>query len=112
MNTGRLRLGMLSILLTIIVICMGVLSLLSFATSEADLRLAERYAQTVKTRYALEGEGRRYMSENEPVIMDTEIDKDGYKLVIEAGEDNTIISWRIEKIWEENTKIDDLWKGD
>ena len=42
MNTGRLRLGMLSILMTVIVICMSVLSLLSYATSLADLRLARR----------------------------------------------------------------------
>ena len=51
MNTGRLRLGMLSILMTVIVICMSVLSLLSYATSLADLRLARRYAETVRIRW-------------------------------------------------------------
>ena len=54
MNTGRLRLGMLSILLTVIVICMSVLCLLSYATSMADLRLSQRYANTVRIRYELE----------------------------------------------------------
>ena len=59
MNTGRLRLGMLSILMTVIVICMSVLSLLSYATSLADLRLARRYAETVRIRYELEEEDER-----------------------------------------------------
>ncbi|MBQ6335385.1 MAG: hypothetical protein IJI46_09980 [Erysipelotrichaceae bacterium] len=111
MNTGRLRLGMLSILLTIIVICMSVLSLLSFATSSADLRLAKRYARTVEIRYQLEEEGRRLLMESgEDAIIDTEIYKDGYKLVIKADGGN-ITTWSIEKVWEEDTSIDDLWEG-
>ena len=67
MNTGRLRLGMLSILLTVIVICMSVLCLLSYATSMADLRLSQRYANTVRIRYELEKEGRQLLNED-PVV--------------------------------------------
>ena len=111
MNSSRLRLGMLSILLTIIVICMGVLSLLSFATSMADERLSNRYAQTIKIRYELEEEGRRLLKDSTAII-ETEILKDGYKLVIEAQDKDHIRTWRIEKVWDEDTSIDDLWGGE
>ena len=116
MNTGRLRLGMLSILLSVIVICMGVLSLLSFATSMADYRLSNRYAQTIRIRYALEEEGRELLSRmGDTDIIETEIEKEGYKLIIGAEKENgkvSVTAWSILKIWEEDTSIDDLWKGD
>ncbi len=115
MNTGRLRLGMLSILLTVIVICMSVLALLSYATSLADLRLSNRYAQTVKVRYELEEEGRRLLSEaGDTAIIDTEIQLEGYKLSIKADKQNgetSFDTWSIQKIWEEEDSIDDLWGG-
>lgn len=109
MNSSKLRLGMLSILLTIIVICMAVLSLLSFATSMADLRLARRYARTIEIRYELEEEGRRLLEQQG--IIETEIYNEDYKLVIEAEGKDNIRTWRIEKVWEEDTSIDDLWGG-
>ena len=109
MNTGRLRLGMLSILLTVIVICMAVLSLLSFATSSADMRLAKRYARTVEIRYQLEKEGRKLLNEQGPI--DTEIALEDYKLVIETDDSGHIKTWCIEKIWQQDDRIDDLWEG-
>ena len=116
MNTGRLRLGMLSILLSVIAACMGVLSLLSFATSMADLRLANRYAETVRIRYELEKEGRALMSdmENGDTIK-TKIEIDGYRLTIEAdknSDETDVHIWSIEKIWVEDTAMDHLWEGD
>ncbi|MBR4471225.1 MAG: hypothetical protein IKS54_07965 [Erysipelotrichaceae bacterium] len=109
MNTGRLRLGMLSILLTVIVICMAVLSLLSFATSSADMRLANRYARTVEIRYQLEKEGRKLLEEQGAV--NTEISIEDYKLVIETDESGNIKTWCIEKIWQQDDRIDGLWEG-
>ena len=103
MNTGRLRLGMLSILMTVIVICMSVLSLLSYATSLADLRLARRYAEIE--------EGRALLKErNTADIMETEIQKEGYALNIKADGDLSL--WRIRRIWTEDDSIDELWNGD
>ena len=111
MNTGRLRLGMLSILMTVIVICMSVLSLLSYATSLADLRLARRYAETVRIRYELEEEGRALLKEgNTAGIMETEIQKEGYALNIKADGDLSL--WRIRRIWTEDDSIDERWNGD
>ena len=109
MNTGRLRLGMLSILLTVIVICMSVLSLLSYATSLADMRLANRYAKTVEIRYELERQG-RLLIRNQGAV-NTEIELEGYKLVIETDESGQIKTWCIEKIWQQDDTIDELWEG-
>ena len=115
MNTGRLRLGMLSILLSVIVICISVLALLSYATSQADLRLSRRYANTVRIRYQLEEEGRKLLEEaGQDAIIDTELQTEGYKLSIKADKVNgeTIIdTWSIQKIWEAEESIDDLWGG-
>ncbi|MBR3006632.1 MAG: hypothetical protein IKH68_08245 [Erysipelotrichaceae bacterium] len=115
MNTGRLRLGMLSILLTVIVICMSVLCLLSYATSMADLRLSQRYANTVRIRYDLEKEGRQLLNEaGEGSIIETEIQLEGYKLNIKANKENgeTVIdTWSVRKIWQEDESVGDLWGG-
>ncbi len=109
MNTGRLRLGLLSILLSVIVICMSVLSLLSFATSMADMRLAQRYARTVEIRYQLEKQGRQLIQQQGAV--NTEIELEGYRLIIESDENGEIKTWCIEKIWQQDERIDDLWEG-
>ncbi len=114
MNNYRYRMVMLSILLSLIVICMGVLSLLSFATSLAQERQAQRYSQTVRIRYELEEEGRRYLMENRGAPVDTVIEKEGYRLILKAGNENgnTLTEvFSIGKIWEEKDSIDDLWGG-
>ncbi|MBQ3392333.1 MAG: hypothetical protein IJG52_02855 [Lachnospiraceae bacterium] len=61
MNQVPIKLGPLALLLTVISICLTVLSILTFTTSGADLRLAQRYADTVKARYALESEGQAFL---------------------------------------------------
>ena len=109
MNTARLRLGMLSLLLTVIVICMSVLSLLSFASSMADERLAQRYARTIEIRYQLEKQGRLLLKQKGRI--DAEIELDGYKLIIETDDAGEIKTWCIEKIWQQDDRIDDLWEG-
>ena len=116
---GRIRLEPLALLLCIICICMSVLSLLSFTTSAADMRLAQRYGETVKTRYLLEEEGQRFLLEAESLdttgIIEKEIEKEGYRLsiVLDKQDDRlTVRSWKIVKVWEQDNGIDGLWKGD
>lgn len=121
------RLGPLALLLTVISICLSVLAVLSFSNSGADMRLAERYGETVKTRYLLEEDGQRYLDEMGAVFRagnagaaDTQaavtkvFERDGYTLRIELSEDGgqyVVTSWRISKDWEEDTIIDNLWQG-
>ena len=54
MKQVPIKLGPLALLLTVISICLTTLAILSFTTASADLRLAEKYADTVQTRYELE----------------------------------------------------------
>ena len=102
-----------------------------FTTARADLRLAEKYAQTVQTRYALERQGQEFLrdlSETDPGdygLMDwerdaagiywTEFEQDGASLRIGFRPDReagfTVVSWRQEKSWVEDDSIGDLWDG-
>ncbi|MBQ4187688.1 MAG: hypothetical protein II642_07375, partial [Firmicutes bacterium] len=98
----------------IAVIFFAVLAILTFTTARADLRLAEKYAQTVQTRYALERQGQEFLrnlSETDPGdygLMDwerdaagvywTEFEQDGASLRIGFRPDReagfTVVSWR------------------
>ena len=63
MKQVPIKLGPLALLLTVISICLTVLAILSFTTARADLRLAEKYAQTVSERYQLEISGQELLAE-------------------------------------------------
>ena len=131
MNRTPIKLGPLALLLTVISICLTTLAILTFTTARADLSLAEKYARTVETRYALEREGQellREVSETDPSdygLMDLErdaagvyrtgIEQDGMTLQIGFRPDGNggyrVVSWRLEKAWTENDSIGELWDG-
>ena len=112
-----IKLGPLALLLTVISICVTTLAILTFTTARADLSLAEKYAQTVETRYALERQGQEFLrdlSETDPAdygLMDwerdaagvywTEFEQDGTSLRIGFRPDREtgyrVLSWRQEK---------------
>jgi len=111
------RMGPLALLLSVISICMAVLSMLSLANSSADMRLAKRYANTVEIRYQLEEEGQRYLNQLDEDVqqIEKEFEKDGYRLRISLSrneEGYEIRNWKIEKIWEESSDYGDLWNGE
>ncbi len=62
MNHTPVRLGPLILLLSVICVCLTMLSLLSFSAAGADKRLAEKYADTVRVRYELEAEGQELLA--------------------------------------------------
>ena len=78
-----IRLGPLTLLLAVISICLTTLAILTFTTARADLRLAEKYAQTVSSRYELEREGQEFLREvcetdsADYGLMDWERDRNG-----------------------------------
>ena len=93
MNKAPIRLGPLALLLTVVSICLTILAILSFSTARADMRLAEKYAETVQTRYALDRMGQEYLaaldsgSEAAPTpdedgVIRREFEQDGYTLRI------------------------------
>ena len=83
MKEVPVKLGPLALLLSVISICLTTLAILTFTTARADLRLAEKYADTVSLRYALEQEGQdflRILSETDQAdygLMGLERDADG-----------------------------------
>ena len=131
MKQTPIKLGPLALLLTVISICLTTLAILTFTTARADLRLAEKYARTVETRYALERQGQEFLqelSETDPAdygLMDWERDaggvyhiefeQDGASLKIgfrpEQEGGIAVVSWRLEKGWEEDDSLGTLWDG-
>lgn len=130
MKQVPIKLGPLTLLLTVISICLTTLAILTFTTARADLRLAEKYADTVRTRYELEAEGQRFLQELKELnpadlsLMDLErdakgvywttLERDGAQLRIgfTAGREGCrVAAWRHEKEWNQDTGIGNLWNG-
>ena len=130
MKQVPIKLGPLALLLAVVSICLTTLAILTFATARADLRLAEKYADTVSTRYALERQGQEFLRELSETdradwdLMGWEPDADGIcresfeqdGTVLEVGfrakgKRFEVVSWRIEKTWTEDESIGELWDG-
>ena len=130
MKQVPIKLGPLTLLLTVISICLTTLAILTFTTARADLRLAEKYAETVRTRYELEAEGQSFLRELRDLdpadlsLMDldrdaqcvswTTLKEDGAQLLIGFTYDRDgyqVVAWRQEKEWDQDTVIGNLWSG-
>ena len=128
MKQVPIKLGPLALLLTVISICLTVLAILTFSTARADLRLAEKYADTVYERYALEAQGQSFLAElagNEGLLSELEQDESGVyrgtfaqggaKLSLGLQADGRggweIVDWRQTREWEEDTSLGNLWAG-
>lgn len=57
----NVRLGTISVLFTVVVLCVSVLAVLSVTTVRADQAMAQRYAQQVSARSELENAGQRWL---------------------------------------------------
>ena len=131
MKQVPIKLGPLTLLLTVISICLTTLAILSLSTAKADLRLAEKYAETVSGRYALEKEGQAFLqelSETDPAdygLTDWERDGSGvWHTVLTQGDQNLsigfrpngesgteLLQWQHTKNWTEDESIGQLWDG-
>ena len=131
MHQIPIKLGPLALLLTVISICLTTLSILTFTTASADMRLAQRFAQTVQERYALEIKGQEYINEAEKSLAEgdniwlTELRRraDGsYEQVLEEGDTKLTIrfyvvgseiqvnAWQMIKGWQEDDSLN-VWQG-
>lgn len=131
MKQVPIKLGPLALLLTIISICLTTLAILTFTTAEADRRLAERYAQTVETRYKLESQGQEFLRDVDRAIKEKNThalvpygteEYNVYEKVIEDGDasltvriendkgQSRILSWKMIRSWEEDTEVN-VWNG-
>jgi hypothetical protein len=124
-----IRLGPLALVLTVISICLTTLAILALSTARADLRLAERYAQTVTQSYALEVAGQTYLQEISEELqagasLPSDTEEDGIlRHTIQQGDASLhialrlqengyqIIQWQMERTWEQDSTLGDLWDG-
>lgn len=133
MGHTRIRLGPLALLLAVISICVTTLGILAIATANADLRIAGKYADTVKIRYELEAAGQMFLAEADGALKagralsslpDTVTDAGVTRKEIWRGDCRLtagirpdeagrleIVSWRIGRIWEPEDGRGDLWNG-
>ena len=130
MKQVPIKLGPLALLLTVISICLTTLAILTFTTARADRRLAEKYAETVSTRYSLEIRGQEFlgeaqaMAENGSFEFLDDLDRNGVywetleqggsRLKIgvrQRGTDAEVLAWKHERLWEEDTSLN-IWLGD
>ena len=131
MNQIPIKLGPLALLLTVISICLTVMAILTFSTANADQAMAKSFADSTKTRYALEQEGQKFLQEADEALLsggslqdlgdvqvkdggaEKTLTKDGYHLTIRlvpAGDDGyDVAEWSFEKEWKEKDTIDGLW---
>ncbi|MBR5641886.1 MAG: hypothetical protein IKW92_07125 [Firmicutes bacterium] len=124
-----IKLGPLALLLAVIAICLTILAFLSVTTGQADLRLAQRYADTVTERYALEAEGQQFFADvcegRAPEAGRAEISgtlgsaaqetgqlRLDYTLKRNAKGTYDIAAWKFIRDWEEDTELDNIWTGE
>lgn len=126
-----IKLGPLALLLAVISICLTTLAILTLTTARADRTLAEKYAATVSSRYELEVRGQEFLRDLDEAVRDNDpgffedlerarntwwesIEGEDARLRIGVsvhGGDWSVVDWRIEKDWEEDDSIGNLWQG-
>ena len=127
MNTqAPVKLGPLALLLAVISICLATLAILTAATARADRALAEKYADTVRTRYELELEAqefRRDLSEafangadtaQDGAVITRTFEKNGALLevgLVPGPDGLRVIRWRQQHGWEPDESIH-VWEGE
>lgn len=130
--TNRMKLGPLAVFLTIITIILTMLALLEFVTANADVALAERYAQVTQTKYALEQKGNEYLRELDTSLKNglspesagevtvkqnglyTHTEKlEEYTLTIDFESDGSgyeVKRWKITREWKEGNPFGNIWQ--
>ncbi len=71
MESRPVRLGWLSLLLTVILLCLATLSVLSLSTARADLAQARKQALQTESVYALERAGQQWLAELDEALSRT-----------------------------------------
>lgn len=135
MKRRQVRFGTISVLFTVVVLCISVLAVLSVATVRADKAMAERYAQQVSERAKLENEGQRWLEKIDRAVqtkgtaltqgdLPSGTSMDGTKITTVCTTDSrtltieleldfaesipsyTIVTWINVAQWEENTQLE------
>ena len=95
------------------------LTLYSVSVANADKVVTEKYADSVKYKYALEAEGQRWLANNDKIFEDGneitigENEEVHLNIAIQLKDDGKyeIVKWQYEAPEIEYDTIDNLWKG-
>ena len=139
MRRKQLRLGSITLLFTVIVLCVATLAALSAATAHADAAVAEKYAAQVTNIYAAERAGQEWLaqvhaaiSEKGGALQQSDLPEgtrlDGATVAVQLALENgrtlditleltenapgyRILKWENSAQWTEDTEIGNLWMG-
>ena len=115
----RTRLGPLAIFLAVVVMVITTMAVLTIATSNADRTMAKRFASVTQTRYQLEADGERFISEavtGQAGSYEFYEELNGYSITVEISEPDAagnyeVLTWKISKLWNADDPVKDIWNG-
>ncbi len=126
------RAGMLTLLLTVAMLCLAVLSVLSLETAQADLRLADRAALGLTQTVEADSRGQEFLARldqtlaagGSPADLGAQADEKGqWTIQLNCGEAGTlsvgfvlegegwrVTLWQLQRPWQPDQQLD-LWTG-
>ena len=115
----RTRLGPLAIFLAVVVMVITTMAVLTIATSNADRTMAKRFASVTQTRYQLEADGEKFISEavtGQAGSYEFYEELNGYSITVEISEPDAagnyeLLTWKISKLWNADDPVKDIWNG-
>lgn len=139
MGENPIKLGSMTLLLTIVLLCMAILSVLTLSTARADLSLAEKYADRLQQVYALDSVGQRLLAELDTALQkgatpqellallpqDAVLEQDTVTLQLADGAGQTlmvtlelkakgavVLQWKPSVEWSPEERLTGLWGAD
>ena len=121
MRKQPIRLGWLSLVMTVCIVCLAVLSVLAFTTARANLSFAQKQAQAVQGLYVLERQGQEWLAQTDAAAQagmlpdgeSTQRFEEGSRVLEVAvqvqGSRFTVTRWRYTTVWPEENPAESLW---
>lgn len=101
-SRNKVNIGLSSLILIFIVLCLSTFGLLSLSSARGDLELAQRGAQAVREFYEADSKGQQWLAETDQILRQMEgssLEEKKAALAVRAGntcdEENSLISTEI-----------------
>ncbi|MCI2046791.1 MAG: hypothetical protein LKJ90_03650 [Faecalibacterium sp.] len=138
MRHKELRLGSITLLFTVVILCVTALCALTVATAHADAAVADKYAAQVAAYYETESAGQAWLAQVDAAVaakngdvqqsdlpagctitagtISAELDTQNGRtlqvsLRLEGGGRYQITCWQNTAVWQEDSNIGGLWEG-
>lgn len=138
MGENPVKLGSMTLLLTIVLLCMAILSVLTLSTAHADLALSQKYADRLHQVYALDSKGQQLLAQVDLALQNgatadqvlalmpeetqfndnvatVSLEAEGQVLTImlQLNENHAeILQWKPGVKWSVDEKLEGLWGAD